>query len=199
MSVLGIGGGGGLMGLLNIASMFFPQLAVLSSLANMLTSAIGQGLKAGIDQLMQQSGLPKFLGDMVKKAIDSAVKGAQKDSTPEVDNATNKAASQSAKSVEEGFQKSFVDNAVQNMKSKKSKGSGSWLEALAEALGQALDAQAQKIQELSSQITDQNAKDKPSTMTELQTASQRMSFMMNAADQVIKTLGEALAAMSRKQ
>jgi flagellar hook-basal body complex protein FliE len=54
------------------------------------------------------------------------------------------------------------------------------------------------VEDLSSTITDKNAKDKPSTMLELQTASQRMSFMMQAADQVVKTLGEALSTAARK-
>ena len=75
---------------------------------------------------------------------------------------------------------------------------GSWFEAMADAWGQALDKQAGEIEKLSGQITNDNAKDKPSTMTELQTASQRMSFMMSAADQVLKTLGEALKEMARK-
>ena len=34
--------------------------------------------------------------------------------------------------------------------------------------------------------------------TDLQAASQRMSFMMSAADQVLKTLGEGLGALARK-
>jgi hypothetical protein len=81
---------------------------------------------------------------------------------------------------------------------KKAKGAASWLEALAEALGAALDKQAAKVSDLAGQITDSNANDKPSTMTQLTTESQRLSFMMNSVDQTIKTIGESLSTAARK-
>jgi flagellar hook-basal body complex protein FliE len=194
-------GNGNIFGaLLGAASLFFPPLAIAGSLSNLLTQAVGEAVKQAVTQLVQEQGAPKFLKDLVGDIVDKAVAQNQQPSSPDVDAHTQAQAGGAINDIGNDMSKSIVDNAVENIKNtKKSKGSGSWLEALAEALGQALDAQAQKVQDLSSQITDSNAKDKPSTMTELQTASQRLSFMMNAADQVIKTIGEALATSARKQ
>jgi hypothetical protein len=68
----------------------------------------------------------------------------------------------------------------------------SWFEAIANALGNALNKQAEKIKALSSQITDANASDKPKTMTDLNAASQKMAFMTQSATEVIQTVGKAL-------
>jgi hypothetical protein len=54
------------------------------------------------------------------------------------------------------------------------------------------------VSDLAGQITDSNANDKPSTMTQLTTESQRLSFMMNSVDQTIKTIGESLSTAARK-
>jgi flagellar hook-basal body complex protein FliE len=77
----------------------------------------------------------------------------------------------------------------------------SWYEALSEALGKVLDAQAEKIKGLSDKVSgmSEDDSDKPSVMTELQSASQKMSFLMSAANDVLKTIGQALGEMARKQ
>lgn len=193
-------GGGNIFGaLLSIASIAFPPLALAGGLSNLLTTAIGEAVKMAATTLAQEFGMPKFLTGLIGQAVDSVVGQLTKQSDPAVDSHLKEAAGGALDDIKNNFAKSIVDNAVENMKSTKKRGSGSWLEALAEALGKSLDAQADHIKELSSQITDDNAKDKPSTMTELQTASQRLNFMMSAADQTIKTIGEALSTMSRKQ
>jgi hypothetical protein len=117
-----------------------------------------------------------------------------------------------------------TDGAVQmggaKGKSKTASAGGSWYEILAEALGKALDAQAAKVEELGNKVNKLNdtikadpnsgtkdaskaskdaETDKPSVMTELQAASQKLSFMMSAANDVLKTIGQALGEMARKQ
>jgi flagellar hook-basal body complex protein FliE len=190
--------GGIFSAVLNVASMFFPQLAMLSSLTNMVTKAFGEGAKGAIDQLVKEYGMPKFLADLAKTAVDNAVGDAQKESTPESDAAAQTQAGDATKSLQDQVQQNIVSNAVENMKAKKGKGSGSWLEALAAALGEAANKQADLVKSLSDAITG-DGKDQPKAMTDLQAASQRLSFMMNAIDQVIKTIGEALATAARKQ
>lgn len=202
----GIGGGNLLNMALGVAGMAFPPLGIGLSLMNMFAPVLGQALQGGLQQLCQQGGMPKFVADMVGELLQQVVQQFQQQCqgqegwNPECDqHMQQQGAGGDMQDFANDFNKSFVDNALHCIGDKKHKGASSWLEALAQALGQSLDQQAQKIQDLSSQITDQNAKDKPSTMTELQTASQRMSFMMSAADQIIKTLGEALGTMARKQ
>lgn len=195
-------GGGNLFGaLLSAASMFFPPLAIASSLSNLLTTTIGEAIKSAVSTLVKEFGAPKFLQDIVNTIVDKAVSANQKESSPEVDAHVEATAGEDVKDFGKDFAKDVVKNAIENMgeDSKKKKGTGSWLEALATALGNALNAQAEKVKGLADQITDANASDKPKTMTDLTTASQRLSFMMNSADQCIKTIGEALSTASRKQ
>jgi len=193
-------GGGGILGAaLNVASMFFPPLAIATSLQNLLTQAIGQAVTQAVQQLTQEAGLPKFIAQEINSMVKDAVSQLTQQSDPNCDDQVQQQTGDAFQDFANDFCKDLVNYAAQNMGGSKSKGGGSWFEALAQALGQALDKQAQKIQDLSSQVTDSNAKDKPSTMTQLQSESQRMSFMMSAADQVLKTLGEALSTMARKQ
>ncbi|HEV8313960.1 MAG TPA: hypothetical protein VGQ23_12900 [Burkholderiaceae bacterium] len=145
--------------------------------------------------------MPKFIAQEVSDMLKQVLPGLLKESDPACDQHVQDQAGGAVKDFASDFLKDIVNFAAQHMGGEKAKGKGggSWFEALAQALGESLDKQADKIQKLSSQITDDNAKDKPSTMTQLQSESQRMSFMMSAADQVLKTLGEALSTMARKQ
>jgi molybdopterin-biosynthesis enzyme MoeA-like protein len=192
-------GGGGILGAaLNVASMCFPPMAIANALTNLLTQAIGQALTQAVQQLTQMAGLPKFIAQEVTDMLKQVLPGLMKETEPGCEQQVQDQCGGNFSDFATDFCKDIVNYAAQNMGGEKKKGTGSWYEALAQALGQALDKQAAKIQELSGQITDANAKDKPSTMTQLQSESQRMSFMMSAADQVIKTLGEALGTAARK-
>ena len=159
------------------ATFCFPEAAIATSLANVVTQGIGQALGAAVQTLTQVAGMPKFIAgevsDLIGKVLD--------------------------KLLQPSDCASIVENAIEEMKGGKGgKGGGSWFEALAKALGKALDAQAAEVQKLSDAVQGSNAQDNPSGFTDLQAASQRMSFMMSAADQVLKTLGEGLATLARK-
>jgi type III secretion apparatus needle protein len=70
-----------------------------------------------------------------------------------------------------------------------------WLRAIAQALGDQLNELAEEMEEKADAID----KEDPKTMVEFQTVSQQFSMLMNTASTAIKTLGEALAGMARKQ
>ena len=72
-----------------------------------------------------------------------------------------------------------------------------WFEALAEAWGQALDRQADQIQQKSDALT--GGDDSPSALTALTTESLKMSFLSNSSHTSISTVGQALETMARKQ
>ena len=74
-------------------------------------------------------------------------------------------------------------------------GAGGWLRAMAEALGKQCDQLADELQE----AVDAIDKEDPSTMVEFQTISQQFSMLMNSTTTAIKTLGEAMTAVARKQ
>ncbi len=78
-----------------------------------------------------------------------------------------------------------------------STGGNSFFEALALAWGQALDAEAQKITNLSNQIG--SGSDDPSQLTLLTAESQRLSFMTNSESTSLNAVGDGLATTARKQ
>lgn len=77
------------------------------------------------------------------------------------------------------------------------KGDGTWFEAMAQAWGQTLDAQASRITQQSDLIA--GGDDTPSTLTELQTQSLKMGFMSQSSHTSISSVGSALETMARKQ
>ena len=83
------------------------------------------------------------------------------------------------------------------MAQQKSNGGGTWFEAMARAWSQALDKQANTIEEKSAAIT--NGDDTPSAVTDLTAQSLKMSFLSNSSATSIKTVGQALETMARKQ
>ena len=74
--------------------------------------------------------------------------------------------------------------------------SGSWFEAVAEAWGKTLDHQAQRITDMSAQITD--GQDQPSQVAQLTAESLRFSFLSNSESSSVDSIGRALETMARK-
>ena len=72
-----------------------------------------------------------------------------------------------------------------------------WFEAMAEAWGQALNRQADTIQQKSDALN--SGDDSPSALTALTTESLKMSFLSNSSHTAISTVGSALETMARKQ
>lgn len=76
-------------------------------------------------------------------------------------------------------------------------GGTSFFEAMASAWGQALDKQADAIQQASDTI--KGGDDRPSALTELSTQSLKMSYLANSSQSSIAAVGQALETMARKQ
>ena len=76
-------------------------------------------------------------------------------------------------------------------------GKGStWYEAFAAAWGQALDQQANVIQQDSNDLSGGN--DTPSAITTLTAESLKMSFLANSSQSSISAVGQGLETMARK-
>ena len=75
-------------------------------------------------------------------------------------------------------------------------GSGSWFEAVAQAWGQTLDGEAQKIETMSDGIG--NGNEQPSQIAELSAESMRMNFMSNSENTSVSSIGQSLETMARK-
>jgi hypothetical protein len=72
---------------------------------------------------------------------------------------------------------------------------GSWLRAMAQVLGEKLDASAEEMNDLANRVT----KDSPSTTTDFTVASQEFNMLMNAATTGLKTIGEAMGKAASRQ
>lgn len=72
----------------------------------------------------------------------------------------------------------------------------SWFEALANAWGNTLDNQANKIETQADQLRQGN--DNPSQITELTAESLRMGFLANSSSTSLDSIGKALETMARK-
>ncbi len=222
--ILGGGGGGGILGaVLNIASMVFPALQIATSLANMVTQAVGNALKGAVDQLMKE-GLPKFLGDAIKQMADAVTQGQKKDSDASADSAAQNTFGQDTDKLTQDLTQAIVEGAKRIMaqdkgdgKSSGAKGKGgaksasSWLEAIAIAMGEAAGNKAAKMVELSNKLKELSsaggsqqdqqaaAKEMNAVNAQFQAVSQEFNMLQNAFATAIKALGEGLATMARKQ
>lgn len=78
----------------------------------------------------------------------------------------------------------------------RSGGTGSWFQAVAEAWGQTLDNQAQRITTLSDNIGEGD--EKPSQLAQLSAESMRMNFMANSENTSVSSIGQSLETMARK-
>jgi hypothetical protein len=75
--------------------------------------------------------------------------------------------------------------------------SGTWFEAMAQAWGQTLDNQADRIQQQSDAVGAGN--DTPAAITQLTAQSLKMSFLSNSSHSAISAVGQALETLARKQ
>lgn len=73
----------------------------------------------------------------------------------------------------------------------------SWFEAMADAWGQALDNQADKIIEMSGGLVE--GADNPSQVSMLTAESLKMQFLSNSSHTAITAVGSSLETMARKQ
>ena len=74
---------------------------------------------------------------------------------------------------------------------------GSWFKAMAEAWGEALDAQAGRIQDLSAGVAE--GFESPAQITELTAESLRMGYISNSSHTSLTSIGSALETLARKQ
>lgn len=193
-------------------------------------SAIAQQL---IQKIGEQIGLPPAAIDLAQTAFASASgqPGLARQNIGEavsgLARSLNLSPSESGKLQRElngAADKSFNNlmEIVDNFKKKRAEGGedeevgGSWLVALARAMGKSMDAKAAQIKEKSDSIatladkdvtkdktglsgeSQKNQNKLSSETTLLQAYSQEMSFISNAATNAIKTIGESLTTNARK-
>lgn len=235
-------GGGGVLGAaLNIASIAFPPLGIATSVANLVTQGVGQAVNQAVGTLCQQFGMPKFLGDMVKGVVENVVDQLTQKSDPDCDSHVggDRGIQDTMKDFIQDLCQKIVESTRKNMEADencgggggKGKGktgatAGSWLQAIAIAMGQIAGDKASQMVELSEKMSDLNAKgqdltgkldgasdeDKAKiqsqqqdnarefsvTQAQFQATSQEFSILQNTFSNALKSIGEGLTTMGRK-
>src|SRR2546423_13962686 len=79
-------GGGNILGAaLSIAGIAFPPLGIATSLAGMVTQAVGGAVNQAAQQLVKDCGMPKFVADIVGKVVDQALGQLKQATDPRCD------------------------------------------------------------------------------------------------------------------
>jgi len=187
---------------------------LVQQLTQQLVSAIGQQV---IQQFGQQLGLPQPLIDAAQGAFAGSVGDFQGASSNYQEalggiaeafpNASPADLGQAQRGADEAYNaaadwaKSFIENASQqdsegNVRGGGSRGGGapSWLMAIAKGLAHMLNVQSQKLED---KMNSTNW-DKAGEAAEFQAQSQEFGLAMNTATNAIKTIGDALSTMARK-
>ncbi|HEX7813952.1 hypothetical protein [Dyella sp.] len=104
-------------------------------------------------------------------------------------------ASEVVRNALNNFQNEATEPLVSLLTSSAGKGKGGWLEALAKALGDKLNQAANDLQSSAESV---NAKS-PGDTTELSAQAQEFAQLMDAVNNIIKTMGQAMDTMVQKQ
>jgi hypothetical protein len=176
-----------------------------SLVAKTVMSAIGQQL---IQKLGEQLGLPQSIIGLAQTAFSAASGTSGMPSS--VGGAVAQLAQQfSLSPTDQGSIQRQLDDTVNNMASSLSQskefkearagGGKSWLMAIAEALGKQADKLSNELQVMSDKLGSGSKESQASDNLKFGAKSQEFSQFFNAANTVIKTIGEALGTGSRKQ
>lgn len=189
---------------MNIALMATP-----AGWANLAMRTVGAQIGMNfIQQIGRQLGLPQSAIDLAQAAfaqnmgmpglarreISQAVQGLANDfsfsprQTAEMIRTANDAIGDMAARLAEGED-------IRRARAAGGAEGGGWLMALAAVMGEKLNAKAEQVQKLAGQITDKT----PDKTAKFGAASQEFGIMMNATNNAIKSLGEGLSTMARKQ
>ena len=195
---------GGIMKVANVTPLGGALGNIASLASRNLVSSFGQNL---IQKLGDTLGLPQPMIDAAQGAFAAA-------SGDPLGAATN--AFEAGQGFAEAAGKSLSDAADagrqledmlgrmasdlaggEDAKAAKSGGKGgSWLMAMAQALGKKADQLADQMQDLATQMSAKDSK--PSDSALFGAKSQEFGLFMNATNNAIKTAGESLTTMARK-
>ena len=189
------------------------------AVGNLVGDAVGGAANQAISTLSKEFGMPKFLAGALTAAVDKAVAGLKDANVPA--DAMKSAQEQFGKSIEDlvsGLAKQIVDKVMAERKEGSGAegasgkgGSESWMVAIAKAMGKMMGDRASKLVSLSNEMTKTtaNAGDTngqmaaASKMQELnaqfQGVNQEFTLLQNTFSTAIKSIGEAMSAVARKQ
>lgn len=174
-----------------------------TAVAQQLISQLGQalGLPPSVINMAQQafSAASGQGGSLAQQGIAQAVSSVAKEFnfSPAQEGEVNRTMNDTLNQLVSKIGESEEFKAAKSAGGKGAAGntsSGSWLMALATALGDKLNVKAKEVQDLAGQITDKT----PDKTAKFGAATQDFGILMNATNNAIKTLGEGLTTTARK-
>ena len=187
-----------------------------AALGNEIQQAVGDGTKGASDDLAQNHGMPDYVRAQVYDCVDREVRDHRHNVPPEVQQAAREQWGSALQNFQQLFQQYLVRAVLDNMGDQDSKphgkggGGGGWLQAIAKAMGHTLGQKAAEMVHLSKEMSSlqqsgggstdaANAQKFNEDMTKFQATSQEYAILQNTFSTAIKSLGEALSGMARKQ
>jgi len=193
-----------------------------AAIGNAVTQAVGNAVNQAATQLNQQNGMPKFLVEEIGNVTRTAVQGLTTNVSPAAQNTVQTATSGSIEAFIQNLTKTIVDSVRSQLQngagSTDAKVSGgSWMQAIATAMGKAMGEKAStmvqlasKIQALSAQSTATGTEltdaDKMKAASEtqvlnaqFQATGQEFNLLQTTFSTAIKTIGEGMSSVARKQ
>lgn len=205
------GGIGGLLGgaLNSITGGLVNKLVDAFGLDDVLQGVVnlaGDFLNKGINSLIDNSFLPDFLKDAAKDVVGNVIGSFQETISPEAQEAVDR-------NLGEGVS-NYVDDIIESIKDELSGGEhrkesgggregGHWLIALAKAMGKVAGEQVERMEMLQNELADIDQEEEASEFiqknAELTATSQLFKMTSESMNTVLKSLGEGLSAIARKQ
>jgi hypothetical protein len=176
--------------------------------AGAVNNLFGGALQNAVNTLIDQLPIPQFMKDAATDMVNSIVGNNQQDVDPCCQDAVNEQFSGEA----EDFQNSIVESVLTQLQGEQgaeesgSSGGGSgqnWLVALASALGKQAGEHLKGMVDKGSEMGKSDAKDDPEGFAQLQSEfqaeSQMFKMLQESISTMIKSIGEGLSSVARKQ
>lgn len=182
---------------------FGPLGGIVAQLAQQVVSQLGQQL---IQNLGQQMGLPQSQIDLAQSSFTGSI-GDFQGTAQNLDEAIASFGEQigaspaqigDAQRLAQDLLQQVAEDAMESEDAKDAKAGGKgggWLRALARALGAAADKTAKDLEAKAGNLDNAS----PSESAEYTADSQAFSMLMGAINTVIKSIGETLSGLARKQ
>lgn len=198
------GGGGGILGgvmnsvLGNIVNDLVDQFG-LTDISNALNNLAADLLQTGLNAMIDNLPIPGFLKDMAKDVIGNIVDQARNNVSSEAQSAVNEELGGTVGDIVGNF----LDFVQESMEDEVQGGEGNWLVALAKALGEASGKHLKNMVELGEKMGGMDATEDEEAFAETQAMFQAESQIFKMFQEfiatMIKSIGEGMSTIARKQ
>lgn len=205
-----LGGGGGLLGgiVSNLTGGIVNDLVDrfgLTDIAQAVTNLAGDLLQAGLNSIIDSLPIPDFMKDLAKNLVADVIGGEQGEVPGDAQQAVNEELGGTVSDIVNAV----LDNIRESMQEESEEtgngqgGSGNWLMVLAKALGEASGKHLKNMVELGEKMGAMDSEENPEafaeTQAEFQAASQIFKMFQESISTMIKSIGEGMSTVARKQ